>query len=335
MEVSNSYQSYLNSMKNYQVPQGRKDYQAPFADKFEAIYEEAKKEDVGLSNAKDFLQSLSSNELQTLQKYSGLADEINVDTLSAEASYNLLLHDKEQYDFNQDGVAEVGLAKKALPVPTNMPTDVRDAYISAMNSLDDRDKMMVSMLSLDVGRITALATNEPYAPKETTYNSLKSRVENILNPTPPAYSSDEVKQSFQKFWDAFESNFEGDRSQPDTDTEETNSAVAQFLKDLRTKGAAQFLADMNQEKIDELVKEFEEKLMKEMGDSPEALKDIAKLVEDYKKQLLEEMNEQTKAEKSAKGEKTPMISSNSVVQEMIEIQQKPLNNKPLNTLLQK
>ncbi|MFT5661484.1 MAG: hypothetical protein ACI9TV_002130 [Sulfurimonas sp.] len=332
MQTSSSYQSYLNSMKDYKVSQGRKDYQAPFADKFESIYEKAKKEDIGLSNAKDFLQNLSASELQTLQKFSGLADKVNTDTLSAEGAYNLLLHDNEHYDFNNDGVAEVGIGKKMLPIPINMPTDVRDAYISAMNALDDKDRLMAGMLSLDPVHLKAVVNNEPYTPTKMDYNYLKSSVENILNPPPGAYTSEETKISIQKFWNAFDSNYKGDKSKPDTQTEERSSEVAKFLNDLRTKGAAKFLADLNQEKIDKLVKEFEEKLIKEMGDSPQALQEIAKLVEDYKKQLLEEMHERTKEEKIAKGEKSPILSGNSLVQEMIEMQQKPIN-KPLNSLL--
>ncbi len=330
METSNTYQSYLNSMKNYEVSQGRKDYQAPYAENFESIYEEAKKEDITLSDAKEFLQTLSSSELQTLQKYSGLADGVNIDALSDEGAYNLLLHDNEHYDFNSDGVAEVGVAKSMLAVPTNMPTDVRDAYISAMNSLDDKDKMMVSMLTFDSAYFLAKINNEPYTPTKVDYSYLKNAVENALNPKSGGFTSQETKVSIQKFWDSFNANYEGEKTQ--ADGEERSSEVAKFLKDLRTKGAAKFLADLNQEKIDKLVEEFRDKLLKEMGNSPEALQEIARLVEDYKKQLLEEMQERTREEKSAKGEKTPMISTDSLVQEMIEIQEKPIN-KPLNTLL--
>lgn len=132
METLTAYKSYLSAMQNYQTPQGRKDYQAPFANQFEAIYNKAQNEDIKLSIAKDFLNNLSQSELTTLQKYSGLADSIDVNSLSAEGAYNLLMHDNEQYDFNSDGVAEVGIGKRGLAVPINMPSDVRDAYISAM-----------------------------------------------------------------------------------------------------------------------------------------------------------------------------------------------------------
>ena len=333
METNTAYQSYLNSMKNYETPQGRKDYQAPFSDNFENIYNKAKEEDITLSTAKEFLETLSSTEMKTLQKYSGLADDINVDSISAEGAYNLLLHDKERYDFNSDGVADVGAAQTVLPVPINMPTDVRDAYISAMNSLSGKDRLiMTSMLTLDPARLKSIMNNEPYTPTKMDYNYLKTQVQNSLNPKGGAFTSDETKKSIRAFWDAFDSSYKGDKTQ--TNTQEQSSEVAQFLKDLRTKGAVQFLADLNEEKIDKLVEKFKEKLTKEMGDSPQALKDIAKLVEEYKKQLMDDMKDKMDDKSKNEGEYGVKISSDSIVQMMLDMQQAKAP-KPLEELLLK
>ena len=329
METSSAYQSYLSAMQNYHTPQGRKDYQAPFANGFEAIYNKAKDEDIKLSNAKDFLNNLSQNELTTLQKYSGLADSIDVNSLSAEGAYNLLMHDNQQYDFNSDGVAEVGIAKKGLPVPINMPSDVRDAYISAMNSMGDKEKMMTTLLTLDPARLNSMINNEPYTPTKMDYNYLKTQVESHLNPKNGAYTSEEAKQAYKAFWNAFNAAYTGDKTP--SASEGTDSEVAKFLKDLREKGALKFLADLNQEKIDKLVEEYKKKLQKEMGDSPEAMQKIEKLVEDFKKKLMEEMREKTEEEAKSKGKTTP-ISNNSFVQQLIELQQKT-ETKPLEELL--
>lgn len=329
METSTAYQSYLSAMQNYRIPQGRKDYQAPYANQFEAIYNKAKDEDIKLSNAKDFLNSLSQSELNTLQKYSGLADSININSLSAEGAYNLLMHDNEQYDFNNDGVAEVGKAKKGLPVPINMPSDVKDAYISAMNSMSDKERMMTTLLTLDPARLNSMINNEPYTPTKMDYNYLKTQVENHLNPTNGAYTSEEAKKAYRAFWDAFNAAYTGDKTQ--SASEETDSEVAKFLKDLREKGALKFLADLNQEKIDKMVEEYKQKLLKEMNDSPEAMQKIEKLVEEFKKKLIEEMREKTEEEAKSKG-KTAPISSNSFVQQLINMQQKT-ETKPLEELL--
>lgn len=330
METTSAYQSYLSAMQNYQIPQGRKDYQAPYANQFEAIYNKAKAEDVNLSNAQEFLNTLSQSELQTLQKYTGLADAINVNSLSAEGAYNLLLHDKEQYDFNGDGVAQVGIGKHFLPVPTNMPEDVRDAYISAMNTLSDKDKLMAMTLTLDPAYLKATMNNEPYEPTTMDYGYLKTQVESRLNPTNGGYTSTEAKQAYTAFWNAFNAIYTGDKTT--TDTQETSDAVTKFLQDLRTKGAAQFLQDLNQEKIDKLVEEYKQKLIDEMGDSPEAMKKIDTLVEEFRKNLMEELKKKMEEEKKAKGESVA-LSGDALVQKLIEMQLKN-ETSPLNKLLQ-
>jgi len=105
------------------------------------------------------------------------------------------------------------------------------------------------------------------------------------------------------------------------------------LKDLHTKGATQFLADLNQEKIDKLVQEYQKKLLDSMGDSPEALKEIEKLLEDFKTKLLEEMNKKMEDEAKNKKKNIIPISRDSFVQELIDLEQKR-TNKPLEELLQ-
>jgi len=330
MQSQTSYESYLDSMKNYQTTQARIEYQKPFAEKFELIYDKAKEEQIGLSDAKSFLETLSPSEVKTLQKYSGLADSINIDSLSAEGAYNLLLHDNEQYDFNNDGVAEVGIGKLRLAVPTNMPADVRDAYISAMNSLSDKEKLMSMTLTFDSAYLLSKINNEPYTPTNMDYSFLKNRVESMLNPTGGAFTSEETKATIQTFWDAFSSAYRGDT----TENETRSDAVSQFLKDLRTKGAAGYLADLNKEKIDKLVEEYKDKLLEAMGNSPEALQEIAKLVEDYKKQLLDEMQEKSEKEKINAGEKTPMVSKNSIVAMFLKMQEEQ-KTQPLQELLSK
>lgn len=330
METTSAYQSYLSAMQNYQLPQGRKDYQAPYANQFEAIYTKAKAENVDLSNAQEFLTTLSQSELKTLQKYTGLADDINISSLSAEGAYNLLLHDKEQYDFNGDGVAEVGIGKHFLPVPANMPADVRDAFISAMNTLSDKEKLMAMSLTLDPAYLKASINNEPYTPTKMDYSYLKKQVDSRLNPTNGGFTSQDAKQAYAAFWNAFNALYTGDKTV--TETEETDTTVAKFLQDLRTKGAAQFLHDLNQEKIDKLVEEYKQKLIDEMGDSPEAMQKIDKLVEDFRQNLMEELKKKMEEEKKAKGESVA-LSGDALVQKLIEMQLKN-ETSPLNKLLQ-
>jgi len=66
MEADKAYRSYVSAMQNYQISDGRKSYQQPFADDFEQIY-----------------AKVQIDELATLQKYSGLAESIEAGNLSA------------------------------------------------------------------------------------------------------------------------------------------------------------------------------------------------------------------------------------------------------------
>jgi len=286
MDTRADYQNYINAMQNFRVSDGRKSYQKPFADDFEKIFERAQDAQLDLHSAKDFLKNLTHEEMTTLQKYAGLADEINTQSLSAEGAYNLLMHDNEKYDFNADGVAEVGIAKTSLSVPTTMPPDVREAYIETMNSLSDHDRMTSMILTLDVGRLNSMINKGSYEAPSIDYNYLKERVENILHPDSQSFVSQETQESVKSFWQLFNASYEGDKSVSD---EKDSAAVNKFLQELREKGAAGFLAELNIEKIEEKIEKFRQKLISEMGDSPEAIATIEKMVADFRKQLLEQL----------------------------------------------
>jgi hypothetical protein len=163
-----------------------------------------------------------------------------------------------------------------------MPADVQEAYILAINSLEDKDKLMAMTLTFDPARLDSVINNKPYTPTNIDYDYLKSRADEMLNPKNGGYTSLEVKESITAFWSAFDAGYTGGKAQESQKQDEENSAVEKFLHDLRTKGAAKFLADLNQEKIDKMVEEFKQKLIKEMGD----MEEIQKLVDEFKKILL-------------------------------------------------
>ncbi len=68
---------------------------------------------------------------------------------------------------------------------------------------------------------------------------------------------------------------------------EDDSVLQQFKNDLMNKGAAKFLTDFNQEKIDKMVEEYRRELEKMLEENPEM--DIEKMVSDFKKDLLEKL----------------------------------------------
>jgi predicted RNase H-related nuclease YkuK (DUF458 family) len=329
METNVAYQHYIADTKNLRTPQGRLDYQKPYAEAFEKIYATAMDEDVNLATAKNFIDGLSKGELGIIQKYNGLADAIDRGSLSAEGAYNLLVHDNEQYDFNGDGRIQVGAADIVPTVPTTMPPEVRSAYIEALNTLEGRDRMMAMTLTFDMGRIASRINNTPYEPQTIDYDYLSKQVDAMLNPKGGAFTSEATKQAIITFWEAFESAYKGEKS--NVTEEETDPAVAKFLEDLRSKGAVAFLAEFNMEKIEKKVEEFRQKLLKEMGDSDENMAKIEELVSQFRKQLMEELqasldNEKEKPKFDAEAMIKTLLNmksdKNSELEKLLHVEQK-------------
>lgn len=329
METSSAYKNHVASMQNLEMFDGRKKYQAPFAAQFEEIYNKAVHSDIKLDSAKSFIEDLSQNELHTLQKYAGLASPIDTSTLTPEGAYNLLMHDREQFDFNADGSVQVGEGRHVPILPSTMPAAERDAFITALNSLDDNEKLMALTLTFDPGRISAKMNGTPYTPKTIDYAYLSSRVQQILNPENGAYTSETAKASIRNFWEAFDNAFEGERSAPAKQERDAN--IEKFLSDLRQKGALQFLSDLNQEKIEEKVEAFRQKLISEMGDSPEAMAEIEKRVNDYRQQLLEELQESL----DNNDNDTPTINEQAMIQMVLDMKNEENEDDPLTSLLHK
>jgi len=92
--------------------------------------------------------------------------------------------------------------------------------------------------------------------------------------------------------------------------------LTKFKDDLRTKGAAVFLKELDEEKIKALVEEYREKLLKEKEKNPEIPMDINKMVSDFKKQLIEEMMEAQKAEEEKKGKESEMLMSSEMLEQI-------------------
>ena len=94
---------------------------------------------------------------------------------------------------------------------------------------------------------------------------------------------------------------------------DSDAELAQFKKDLTTKGAAKFLKELNEEKIDALVEEYRQKLLKEKEANPEKPMDIAKMVSDFKKKLMEELMEIQKAEQAQKENTKQSLSTSDIL----------------------
>lgn len=92
-----------------------------------------------------FLKTLSPQEQSIVQRAHCLADPINPSTMSKEGAYNLLLPEGYQVDFNNDGMQEVGAAKTITFPPLDAPEEVKQAWLSATQNMNDRDMMTYSL----------------------------------------------------------------------------------------------------------------------------------------------------------------------------------------------
>lgn len=207
MNIS-SYDEHVSILKDLKMSDSFYEVREPYKDSFEEIYNKAKEEKVNISNAKDFLNSLSKEELSTLQHYTLLVDEINVNSLNDEGAYNLLLHHYEKYDFNNDGLVSNGIGQNSELIPSNMPNNEKKALVKSLNEMDERDRflsmlMLVPLnLKIENGRVITIKSENPF-----TYEDIIKRIERILNPLPGEFVSSNMKDTFSTFKEIFEKNY--------------------------------------------------------------------------------------------------------------------------------
>jgi|GEM_PF-1776072 len=97
-------------------------------------------------SAKDFLLSLTSDELYIIQKANGLASQINANNLSDEGAENLFLRplgEDKIVDLNNDGIEEIGEAKMVFFPPPNAPDSVKKAWTEGTSGLSSEERMNI------------------------------------------------------------------------------------------------------------------------------------------------------------------------------------------------
>lgn len=236
MENSADYINHVNIVKNLEI-YNKDTEETSKSKKFDAIYEKAKEEDVKLSNAKEFINDLSKDEMQTLL---GNVDENTVDELSNEGAYNLLMRTYEQYDFDNDGYTEIGKAKAITIVPRNMEADAKEAWVNTINSLDEKDMMSVMVMSLsldperlkrilaegmsqmseaqraqiqekasfDIDKFIEETLSKEYHPKRLNYEDIESEVDEIVNSKNQRSSSPQMIEATTNFWNIFQNEYQ-------------------------------------------------------------------------------------------------------------------------------
>lgn len=226
MNISGSYESHVAISKELKMNSDFIKVREPYKENFEKIYEEAKDEKVNISNAKEFLNSLSKEELTTLQKYSGLADEIKVGKLNDEGAYNLLLHHYEKYDFDNDGFVSDGVARTTTLIPANMPDSEKKALVKSLNEMDEKDSFM-AMMMINIPTSFKLENGEyvPVMNEHQNYESIMQRIDRMLNPLPGEYISPELKDTMSIFKEIFEKNYNEIKEQENKTKNEFSSST--------------------------------------------------------------------------------------------------------------
>jgi hypothetical protein len=206
MTTNTKYSEHVSIVKNLKMADSFYEVREPFKDSFEKIYQEAQSQNVAVSNAKEFLNSLSKDELSTLQNYTRLVNDINVDTLSDEGAYNLLVHHYEKYDFNKDGIVEDGIAKTQSLIPQSMDNTTKQALVETFNSMDFGEVMMAS-ITIFPKNIKIVDGEIVHSYQNYTYEDIKNSVETILDPKNKTYSTAEFKSTINSFFELLTKNY--------------------------------------------------------------------------------------------------------------------------------
>ena len=240
MENSINYQKHVNIVKDLNLYTNVGTDQRPIEKEYEEIYAKAKESDITLKTAKSFLDSLSKYELSILRKFDGLVDTIDVDILSNEGAYNLIVHNWEEYDFNNDGVVSVGVGDMLATVPRQMDDEAKKTWVKTLNSMDiEKDFMSIGVIvmsfytdmikyhmaeslsqiseveldamqknaSYDIRSFISETLSQPYNPKTITVLDILDTIDNVINPSDGGYSSPELIQSTKRLKDALESAY--------------------------------------------------------------------------------------------------------------------------------
>lgn len=127
-----------------------------------------------------------------------------------------------------------------------------------------------------------------------------SSISGVIKTVVPDVAED--KSVLQEYKALIEQYYSASPYQTRDEINSNDTELEQFRNDLRVKGAAVFLKDMADEKIEALVEKYRQKLLKEKEQNPDKPMDIESMVNDFRKQLMKELMEAEKAER----EKKPM-----------------------------
>lgn len=135
----------------------------------------------GIENARQFLGSLSTQELEAVRQNHCLADPIDTGSLSEEGAENLLLPEGYSVDLNHDGIDEVGAARTFSFPPKDAPAEFKEAWFQATAGMDTGMMMTYGLMLHDAVygmQINGQSQGSLYAADNT--DSYRSIISNYL-----------------------------------------------------------------------------------------------------------------------------------------------------------
>ncbi len=138
---------------------------------FASLLEDAHEQRENNISAKDVLNKLSKSDLQLLQIATSLASQINVNSLSKESAINLLAQPDGAglVDLNNDGIVEVGAARKMVFPPVNAPAHIKNAWDKSTEGLSPFEKSTMELtlhISIYGVEINGMPTKQPPTPEQ-------------------------------------------------------------------------------------------------------------------------------------------------------------------------
>jgi hypothetical protein len=266
MQTSIDYLNHVNIAKGLNLYTNLNKTQREYEDRFETIYQKARDADISLESAKEFLSTLSKEEQITLQKFEGLAELFDTESLSNEGAYNLLLHRYEKFDWNSDGSTEIGSAKTLPLLPQNMDINTKKAWVDTLNTMGD-DMMAIGVISMtlneehlkrqlaerfdsmsedekaqlqkqlnfDLEQFITDTLNKPYTLKEITHNDILNTTKTILDGADGGYSSPEMINSTIRLQEEFQKAYQQIEPQTYLTTQEQIKIQQDSDKTINTK----------------------------------------------------------------------------------------------------
>lgn len=246
MELRDDYQSHINIVKDMFTNEDGSLQNT--TDEFEAVYSKFKEANVTLSNAKEFLKSLSKEELYAIKDYKRFADDIDISKLTDEGAYNTLVHRYEIYDFDNDGHAMIGEAQSYSKIPQNMEPEAKKALVQTYKDTPEEDRLLMSftILNLDMDRVKQAIAEHlnkmpieeqkkiqevfgfdisqfisdylDYKPKTLTYNDVINNFDDLMKSNKNHPNREVFMNSMERIKSNFEKNYE--------DIKEENKHVA-------------------------------------------------------------------------------------------------------------